>query len=381
MTGTDCWSSLPHKSANTIKTSDISRSFSVSSTNSASPSRLRKSHSHSTTHSTTQTQTQTQTQPSDSLSSRTEAEGDKDRDKGDRDRDRDRGSYSQREGNESRSSMEDLVTSYFTIINTSRRSSPLVTISKHHSPRRSLSGHIHHRSMSGNQSKESVQSGSGSGSGKTGGGIDNRWPRHSIVLDKSPTPRPASPQFVTSHPSALPALLRMETDMGDSATDPATLPLKPEGETEREVDRDRNGEGEGEEGGNHNRKIHPSAQYSNVKAEGEGGGAELGVLKEGGGDRERRQSIIDDISNTDMKDTDTERSQEQESEKEKEKEPAKWSPMVQLSLSPMPVSVREDRRIEGEEVEREGNKVERRRGKGGEREGGGKGKRYYLSNR
>jgi hypothetical protein len=299
---------------------------------------LRKSHSHSTTHSTTQTQTQ----PTDPLSSRTEGEVDKDKDKGDRDRDRDRGSYSHREGNESRSSMEDLVTSYFTIINTSRRSSPLVTISKHHSPRRSLSGHIQHRSMSGNQSKESVQSGSGSGSGKTGGGIDNRWPRHSIVLDKSPTPRPASPQFVTSHPLALPALLRMETDMGDSATDPATLLLKSEGDTEREVDRDR--DREGEEGGNHNRKILPSAQYSNVKAEGEGGGAELGVLKEGGGDRERRQSLIDDSNNADLKDTDTERSQEQESEKEKEKEPEKWSPMVQLSLSPMPVSVREGRR-------------------------------------
>ena len=300
-----------------------------------------------------------------------EGEGNKEIDR-ERERDRDRGSYSHREGNESRSSMEDLVTSYFTIINTSRRSSPLVTISKHHSPGRSHSGHIQHRSMSGNQSKESVQSGSGSGSGKAGGGIDNRWPRHSIVLDRSPTPRPASPPFVTVHPLALPALLRMETDMGETVTSTATvtatavdtdtvisqsaLLLSSRDGTDREGGRDREGEGEG---GSSRPLIQPSAQYSNViqgQGDGDGDGdgcvelGEIGREKEredvrgagggeggGEGEKERGERVSDDLNG--VKGEDTERSLDQEQEQEQErKEPEKWSPMVQLSLSPMPVS-------------------------------------------
>ena len=176
MTGVGAWSSLPHKSATTIKTNDISRSFSISSNTSSclSPTAIRHSASLSPTPS----------MKYDLLR--------------DKDRDRDRDSRGRGSTLSSKSSMEDLVTSYFTVINPTGtggacRGSPLVSTKQSNlSPGRSHSSTFIRKSGS----KDYYICGNMSGS--TSENRLERWPRHSIILDKSPSPRPASPPVGSS---------------------------------------------------------------------------------------------------------------------------------------------------------------------------------------
>ena len=168
MTGVGAWSSLPHMSATTMKTNDISRSYSISSNTSIclSPTAIRHS---------------TSLSPTPSMKYDVQK---------DRDRDRDRGKGSSLS---SKSSMEDLVTSYFTVINPiatggGYRGSPLVSTKQLNlSPGRSHSSTFIRKSGS----KDYFSYGNMSGS--TSENRLERWPRHSIILDKSPSPRPASP--------------------------------------------------------------------------------------------------------------------------------------------------------------------------------------------
>ena len=269
MTGTDSWSSLPHKSANTIKTSDISRSFSISSNTSysLSPCVVRKSNSNSRSHSVSQ-------------DGRGEGEKDRDRDmktegeksgdgegddkveagqKGEEedeeeeevDEDEEQG----KEGEDAKSVMEDLVASYFTTM--SRRGSPIISCSKHYghgqSPMISYSGRhqprlnssnssssvnsnmnsvmnsyinsVMHSNMNSNMNSvmhsninsvmnsnmnsvmhSTMNSNMGSVTnsqeyGVTSVAADTRWSKQSIVLSKPSTPRSSSPCLRVQLPS------------------------------------------------------------------------------------------------------------------------------------------------------------------------------------
>ena len=258
----------------------------------------------------------------------------------------------------SKSNMEELVTCYFTVLNTTERQSPPVAMS----PYPSIS-----RMGSNSNTRCPTRSGSGSAlesgykenifnrisvTNKCDDVVDNdgvdlekdaAWRRHSIVLDYAPTPRPASPS-PSSPPSTQPnsrtggeegncpvaALLGSEKDFGFANGDEIfskleAIKVKSDSYELRRL----NGE-----------EKEDSESETETKENGE-----KKEEKENQNENKKDKDNETDSSKDKVKEKEKEKEGEKEKEKERERdkgEKMKWNPTALLSSAPIPVSKNTD---------------------------------------